>query len=118
LPFHTFSIQGFTVWVGKHARANELLLNQYSKKNDVWFHARDVAGSHVVVRSARGLEGLPKPVMEGAARLAAWFSKGRSQGWLPVQYTERKYVRKRKGGAPGEVLVEKEKVLVVQPGLP
>lgn len=118
LPFHTFSIQGFTVWVGKHARANELLLNQYSKKNDIWFHARDVAGSHVVVRSARGLEGLPKPVMEGAARLAAWFSKGRSQGWLPVQYTERKYVRKRKGGAPGEVLVEKEKVLVVQPGLP
>lgn len=118
LPFHEFSIQGYTVWVGKNARANELLLNQHSRKNDVWFHARDVAGSHVLVRSARGLDGLPKPVMEGAAKLAAWFSKGKTQGWLPVQYTERKYVRKRKGGAPGEVLVEKEKVLVVQPGLP
>ncbi len=118
LPFHEFSIQGYTVWVGKNARANELLLNQHSKKNDIWLHARDVAGSHVLVRSNQGLEGMPKPVLEGAAKLAAWFSKGKTQGWLPVQYTERKYVRKRKGGAPGEVLVEKEKVLVVQPGLP
>lgn len=118
LPFHEFSLQGFVVWVGKHAKANELLLNSYSRKNDVWLHARDVSGSHVLIRTVHGTQGLPKTVLEQAAALAAWFSKGKTQGWLPVQYTERKYVRKRKGGAPGEVLVEKEKVLIVQPGLP
>lgn len=118
LPFHEFNIQGYVVWVGKHAKANELLLNSYSRKNDIWLHARDVSGSHVLIRTVHGTQGLPKTVLEQAAALAAWFSKGKSQGWLPVQYTERKYVRKRKGGAPGEVLVEKEKVLIVQPGLP
>jgi predicted ribosome quality control (RQC) complex YloA/Tae2 family protein len=118
LPFHEFNLQGYVVWVGKHAKANELLLNSYSRKNDVWLHARDVSGSHVLIRTVHGTQGLPKAVLEQAAALAAWFSKGKTQGWLPVQYTERKYVRKRKGGAPGEVLVEKEKVLIVQPGLP
>lgn len=118
LPFHEFNLQGFTVWVGKHAKANELLLNSYSRKNDVWMHARDVAGSHVLLRTSSGINGIPKKVLEQAASLAAWFSKGKTQGWLPVQYTERKYVRKKKGGAPGEVLVEKEQVLIVQPVLP
>jgi predicted ribosome quality control (RQC) complex YloA/Tae2 family protein len=118
LPFHEFEVMGYSIKVGKHAKANEILLSTYSKKNDIWLHARDVAGSHVIIRTNQGLDGLPEPVLDAAARLAAWFSKGKSQGWLPVQYTERKYVRKRKGGAPGEVLVEKEKVLVVQPGLP
>lgn len=118
LPFHEFNLLGYMVWVGKHAKANELLLNSYSRKNDVWMHARDVPGSHVLLRSSSGVGGIPKAVLEQAASLAAWFSKGKTQGWLPVQYTERKYVRKRKGGAPGEVLVEREQVLVVQPRLP
>jgi predicted ribosome quality control (RQC) complex YloA/Tae2 family protein len=118
LPFHEFNLLGYLVWVGKHAKANELLLNSYSRKNDVWMHARDVAGSHVLLRSSSGVSGIPRAVLEQAASLAAWFSKGKTQGWLPVQYTERKYVRKRKGGAPGEVLVEREQVLVVQPRLP
>ena len=60
---------------------------------------------------------IPRPVLEKAAALAAWNSKGKTESLCPVIYTERKYVRKPKGAAPGQVVVDKEQVIMVKPAL-
>jgi predicted ribosome quality control (RQC) complex YloA/Tae2 family protein len=89
---------------------------KHAHKADMWLHARGVGGSHVVIRHQSGKK-IPADVLEYAAQLAAHFSKGRTDSLCPVIYTERKYIRKPKGSAPGQVAVEKEKVLMVKPGV-
>ncbi len=80
-------------------------------------HAKDVSGSHLVIRK-KGTDKIPNNVLEKAASIAAWYSKGKNDTLFPVLYTERKYVRKGKGLAPGKVLVDKYDVLIVKPELP
>ena len=77
-------------------------------------HARDVSGSHVIVRNP-SKETIPSPVLERAAELAAYYSKRRSDTLCPVIHTPRKYIRKPKGLAPGAVKVDKERVIMVVP---
>lgn len=112
--FLEFHKDGYTILVGKNARQNDALTFAYSKKEDVWLHARDVAGSHVIVRNPIA-GAIPSPVLEYAASIAAHHSKRRHEGLVPVQYTERKYVRKVKNGSPGQVIVDREKVVMVEP---
>ncbi len=100
--------------VGKHAKANDELTLKVANKDDLWLHAKDVAGSHVVIRHQAG-KNIPKTVLERAAQLAAWFSKRKTDSLCPVIYTPKKHVRKRKGTAPGAVVVEKEQILMVEP---
>ncbi|MHB1277174.1 MAG: NFACT RNA binding domain-containing protein [Bacteroidia bacterium] len=114
LPYHRFTFQDFDILVGKQAKDNDELTLKIAKKDDLWLHARDVSGSHVVVRK-RGMLPFPEPVLMAAAGLALWFSKRRNEALAPVIYTEKKYVRKRKGDAAGAVVVEKEKVLMAAP---
>lgn len=116
LPFREFVFKGYTIWVGKNAKTNDLLTQRYAKKNDVWLHARSVSGSHVVIRQ-QNQAAIPQDVIERAAQLAAYYSKRKSEGLCPVIYTPKKYVRKPKGAAPGAVVVEKEQVLMVEPQL-
>ena len=116
VPYHTFGIDGYTVWVGKNARGNEMLLRQ-SRKEDIWMHARGFAGSHVIFKQD-GHHPAPVGVLEKAASLAAYYSKGKNAGLCPVIYTARKFVRKPKGAAPGVVRVEREEVLIVPPEIP
>src|SRR5690606_16411814 len=114
LGYHRLSHQGFEILVGKNARRNDELTFKIAHKNDLWFHAKDVAGSHVIIRQVPG----KKPgeaVIERAASLAAYFSKRKGEALVPVSYTERKYVRKTKDLAPGQVIVEKETVVLVAP---
>ena len=117
LPFKQLVIDGFTILIGKNARQNDLLTLKYARKNDLFFHAKDVAGSHVIMKHQSGTI-VPKHTLEKVAALAAWHSKRKTDSLCPVGYTEKKYVRKPKGAAPGLVLVEKEKVLLVKPELP
>lgn len=112
-PFKTFEADGFKILVGKNARNNDLL-TQGAYKEDLWLHAKDVSGSHVVVKFQSGKR-FPKPVIERAAQLAAYYSQRKTDSLCPVIYTPKKFVRKRKGASPGEVVVEKEKVILVQP---
>ncbi|MDX2286109.1 MAG: NFACT RNA binding domain-containing protein [Bacteroidia bacterium] len=114
LPFHRFEYEGFEIFAGKHARSNDELTFRFASKADLWLHARDVPGSHVVIRHRAG-RSIPPQVLEYAARLAAFFSKRRTDTLVPVQYTPCKYVRKRKGDPPGMVVVERESVLMVPP---
>lgn len=114
LPYYTHVVSGFELLVGKNAAANDLLLRAHAHKNDLWFHAKDTPGSHVIVRHRAGRE-FPKPVVERAAALAAYYSKRKTEGLVPVAYTLCKYVRKRKGDPPGAVIVEREETILVPP---
>ncbi|MEP0713787.1 NFACT RNA binding domain-containing protein [Algoriphagus sp.] len=114
LPFKTFEFDGFPIWVGKSATANDEMLRGYTKKDDIWLHARMVPGSHVLIKTS-GLKSIPTSVLEAAASLAAFYSKNKNESLAPVIHTEAKYVRKVKGSPAGSVMVEKEKVLMVIP---
>lgn len=114
LPYHPYLIHGYQVMVGKNARHNDELTLKVANKNDLWLHAKDVAGSHVVIRDQAGKK-IPRDVIEAAAQLAAWFSKRKTDSLCPVIYTPKKYIRKRKGDPPGAVVVEKEEVIMVVP---
>lgn len=116
LPFHEFVYKDYTIWVGKNAQANDLLTLKHSHKEDLWLHAKDVAGSHVVIKQKSG-KAFPKDVIERAAQLAAYNSKRKSEGLVPVAYTPKKFVRKRKGDPAGMVVVEREDVILVEPKL-
>ncbi|WP_317046731.1 NFACT RNA binding domain-containing protein [Spirosoma pollinicola] len=105
---------GFRILIGRNAKNNDLLTQRYTYKDDLWLHARDVTGSHVVVKYKAG-KTFPKSVIERAAELAAWHSKRRTDSLCPVIVTPKKYVRKPKGLAEGQVLVEKEDVVLVVP---
>ncbi|HIG75037.1 MAG TPA: DUF814 domain-containing protein [Bacteroidetes bacterium] len=115
-PFHRFPLGGeWEALVGKHARGNAHLTTRVASPHDLWLHARGVPGSHVVVKKSGRDTVVPPPVVERAARLAARFSKAKTQSLVPVQVTERKYVRPVKGGPPGLVRVDREDVLLVEP---
>jgi len=116
LPYREFETEGYKIWVGRNSEANDKLTQQYASKNDIWLHARSVAGSHVIIKVQAG-KTVPKPVLERAAELAAWFSKGKTETLCPVIYTPKKFVRKVKGGKPGQVMVDKEEVIMVSPKL-
>ncbi len=114
LPYKEFSIDGFKILVGKNAKHNDTLTLKIAKKDDLWLHAKDVSGSHVVIKQIPG-KNYPAYIIEKAAQLAAYYSKRKTDSLCPVSYTPKKYVRKKKGAPAGAVLVEKERVLLVHP---
>ena len=116
-PAELFKIvthEGYTILIGRNAKNNDLLTQRYAFKEDLWLHARDVSGSHVVIKYQAGKR-FPKTVIERAAELAAWNSKRRTDSLCPVIMTPKKFVRKPKGLAEGQVVVEKEEVVMVVP---
>lgn len=114
LPYREFEFKGFRIWVGKNAAANDELTLKHSFKEDLWLHAKDVSGSHVLIKYQSG-KPFPKDVIERAASLAAFFSKRKNESLCPVAFTPKKYVRKRKGDPAGAVVVEREEVVLVEP---
>jgi predicted ribosome quality control (RQC) complex YloA/Tae2 family protein len=76
-----------------------------------------VSGSHAVLKGVTGTKP-PKPVLEAAAAITAYYSGARNASYVPVVYTQRKYVRKPKGAAVGAVVLEREDVVMVKPALP
>ncbi|MCC5936267.1 MAG: DUF814 domain-containing protein [Lunatimonas sp.] len=114
MPFKRFSVEGYDILVGKSSKANDEMLRRFAWKDDLWLHAKGVSGSHVIVKHRAGAV-FPKSVIERAAALAAYYSKSRTDSLCPVIYTPVKFVRKVKGSAPGAVMVDREKVLMVQP---
>jgi predicted ribosome quality control (RQC) complex YloA/Tae2 family protein len=108
----------YHVYVGRDSRNNDELTTQFAKQNDLWFHARGSAGSHVVLRVESTKEAVPKNIIKEAAALAAYFSKAKTSGMAPVAYTFRKYVHKKKGLEPGQVIMSREDVVLVRPEIP
>lgn len=112
-PFHYISSDGFHIYVGKNNYQNEELTFKVATGNDWWFHAKGIPGSHVIVK-AEGQE-LPDRVFEEAGALAAYYSKGRSNDKVEIDYIQRKNVKKAAGGAPGFVIYHTNYSLVAKP---
>lgn len=115
MPYKRFmSRGGLEIRVGRSARDNDDLTFHHSSPDDVWMHARDAAGSHVVLRWTD--EGAPPASdLEEAAILAAWHSQSRGSTVVPVDWTRRRYVRKPRGAGPGSVLVSRAKTVMARP---
>ena len=114
-PYHYRSTDGFDIYVGKNNYQNEEVTFKIANGNDWWFHAKGIPGSHVVVRT-EGKE-LPDRVFEEAGSLAAWYSKGRSNEKVEIDYIQRKHVKKAAGGAPGFVIYHTNYSLMAAPKL-
>ncbi|MGC9372422.1 MAG: NFACT family protein, partial [Thermovirgaceae bacterium] len=100
LPYRRFDLDGAFVLVGRNERGNRHVTFDLAKGNDIWLHARDVPGSHVVLRRLDGKESSFSPDdrrLLFAASLAAYHSKNRGAGKVLVDYTERKHVIPQKG---------------------
>ncbi len=101
-PFHYISSDGFHMYVGKNNFQNDELTFKFATGNDWWFPAKKKAGSHVIVKT-EGQE-LPDRTFEEAARLAAYYSKGREQAKVEIDYIQKKHVKKPAGSKPGFVV--------------
>jgi predicted ribosome quality control (RQC) complex YloA/Tae2 family protein len=114
LPYKQVEVLGYEVRIGKGAKDNDELIRQFAAKNDIWLHAKDTSGSHVIIRNP-SKKAVPMSVIERVAEIAAFHSKSKTDTLAAVIYTERKFVRKPKKANPGAVRVEKEKVILVEP---
>ncbi|HYR76417.1 MAG TPA: NFACT family protein [Pyrinomonadaceae bacterium] len=108
------SSDGFEILVGRAARDNDHLTFKVAKPNDLWLHAADYGGSHVVVRNSTRKE-IPQRTIIEAAQLAAQFSQARKDPKVEVHYTQRKFVSKPKGAAPGLVRLLRSRNILVEP---
>jgi predicted ribosome quality control (RQC) complex YloA/Tae2 family protein len=115
LPYRTFrSSGGLEIRVGRGARYNDDLTFHHSAPGDVWLHAGQAAGAHVILRWP-GPGNPPSRDLHEAATLAALHSKARTSGSVPVDWTLRKYVRKPRKSPPGRVVAERVETLFVEP---
>jgi len=117
LPFREYILNGHRIWVGRNSKSNDELTFRYARKFDLWLHAKDVPGSHVLIRRMDTRQP-PLAVIEYAAALAAWFSKNKHNTVVPVSMTERRYVRKGKRMLVGQVGLLREEVILIEPAPP
>jgi len=108
-PGRRHLVEGFTVLVGKSSTDNEKVTFQAAGPNDLWLHARDYPGSHAVILT--GKRNVPDTVLYEAAALAAAGSGAKNDTAPEVMVTQRKWVRKLKGGKPGQVTVERYRTI-------
>ena len=99
------SVDGIVIFVGKNAAQNERLTGD-ARPNEMWLHAKDMPGSHVIVKAEGNI---PDSTLAQAATLAAWYSKGQHSSMVPIDYTLKRYVKKIPGGATGMVTYTNQK---------
>ena len=114
-PFHYISSDGFDIFVGKNNYQNDELTFKMATGNDWWFHAKKMAGSHVVVKTPDGE--LPDRTFEEAGRLAAYYSKGRTAPKVEIDYIQKKHVKKPGGAKPGFVVYYTNYSLMAAPDI-
>ncbi len=108
---------GFEALAGKTDVDNDLLSLKVARANELWFHVHGMPGSHVILRHPEG-DRPDNSIIRQAAAIAAWHSKARNAGNVPVKYTEAKHVGKPHGAKPGSVTIKREKTIKVRPALP
>lgn len=114
-PMHFISSEGIHIYVGKNNIENDYLTLKFADKRDLWFHTKDIPGSHVILKT---LGDFTEKTLNEAANLAAFYSKGRDSSKVPVDYTEVKNVHKPNGAKPGMVIYEKNKTIFITPEKP
>jgi len=114
-PLHYLSSDGFDIYVGKNNLQNEEVTFKIAGNSDWWFHAKNMPGSHVIVK-ARGME-LPDKTFEEAAALAAFYSKAKGMGSVEIDYIQRKHIKKVNGSKPGFVIYHTNYSFVAKPDI-
>jgi predicted ribosome quality control (RQC) complex YloA/Tae2 family protein len=104
------------MYVGKNNFQNEELTFKFASGRDMWFHAKGMAGSHVIVRT-EGADELPDSTYEEAGRLAAYYSKGRQAPKVEIDYTERRNLKKPPAAKPGFVIYHTNYSLLIEPDI-
>lgn len=112
-PLKFRSSDGFTILVGKNNKQNDELTLKTSKASDIWLHVKDIAGSHVIIKTEGKTP--PERTIVEAARLAAYHSKAKNGSGVPVDYTAVKFVKKPAGARPGMVIFTDNRTLYVTP---
>jgi predicted ribosome quality control (RQC) complex YloA/Tae2 family protein len=112
-PHHYRSTDGFDIYVGKNNHQNDFLTMKFAVSSDIWMHTKNIPGSHVIIKSQSGHVS-DNALLEGAS-LAAYFSKGKNSTNVPVDYTERKNVKKPSGSKPGMVIYYTNKTIYTTP---
>lgn len=105
------SSDGDTILVGKNNKQNDYLTNKKAQKSHIWFHTKDIPGSHVVILN----DSPSDETIKEAAMLAGYFSKAGNSGQIPVDYTEIRNVHKPSGAKPGFVTYDNQKTLYATP---
>jgi len=116
-PRDFISADGFKILVGRNNKENDFLTFKIAKPDDLWFHAQNVPGSHVVLKKGERKKYPTPKAIQQAASLAAYYSQAKSSRKVSVIYTLAKYVKKSKNAPPGLVKVEKMKSILVEPKL-
>jgi len=112
-PLHYISKDGFNIYVGKNNKQNDYLTLKLSRKDDIWLHVQNMPGSHVIIEKMG--KTIPLSTIEEAAILASYYSKGKNSNHVPVDYTERKNVKKPKNAKAGMVIYEDFKTIIINP---
>ena len=112
-PLEFTSASGFKILVGRNNKQNDRLTLKQAGKNDLWFHTKDIPGSHTIIVT-EGREPDEETILFAAA-LAAAHSKARSSGKAPVDFTKVRYVSKPQGAKPGMVIYTNQRTLFVEP---
>ncbi|MBQ8983993.1 MAG: NFACT family protein [Lachnospiraceae bacterium] len=115
-PFHYISSDGYHMYVGKNNYQNEEITFKLANSNDLWFHAKQAPGSHVIVKT-EGREEIPDRTYEEAARLAAYYSSERTGSKVDIDYTRRSNLKKTPGGAPGFVIYHTNYSMAIEPDI-
>ena len=115
-PFHYISSDGFHIYVGKNNFQNEELTFKFATGNDWWFHAKGMAGSHVIVKLGNAEE-MPDRTFEEAGMLAGYYSKGRELDKVEIDYIQKKHIKKPNSSKPGFVIYHTNYSLTIQPDI-
>jgi predicted ribosome quality control (RQC) complex YloA/Tae2 family protein len=112
-PLKLAAEDGTVMWVGRNSRQNDIVTFDKGGPEDLWLHVRGLPGAHVIIKS--GGRSVPDTLIRQAAAIAAYYSGARNEGRARVDVTQRKYVRKIKGGKPGMVTYRNESPVEVVP---
>lgn len=115
-PMHFVSSDGFDIYVGRNNTQNDYLTLKLANSSDLWFHTKDIHGSHTVIKLGLDKD-VPKQTILEAAALAAYYSKARESSQVPVDYTTIKNVKKPNGAKPGMVIYEHYNTVYIKPEL-
>lgn len=112
-PLKFRSTDGFEILVGRNNNQNDKLTLKTARATDLWLHTKEIAGSHVIIRTEGGE--VPQQTIFEAAQLAAYHSKARESSQVPVDYTAIKFVKKPAGAKPGMVIFTNNRTMFVAP---
>lgn len=107
-----YTIEGFLIYVGRNNKENDYLTNKFAKKDDLWFHAKEIHGSHVILKINKN-EKVPENIIYEAAKLAVKHSKAKESSNVPVDYCKVAFVKKIPGNKPGLVTYKNNQTIYV-----